>query len=61
MVETEIEAAAGYVKPDESWLKKQDFPALRDTDISQAVKFLLITDYSVNITELMIKPTGELF
>lgn len=35
------------------------FPFLRDVDVSQAVGFLLMTPYSVNITELIIKPTGE--
>jgi NADP-dependent 3-hydroxy acid dehydrogenase YdfG len=37
------------------------FPALKDSDLAQAVKFLLMTDYSVNLTEITIRPTGESF
>lgn len=52
--------AAGVSMPadfDES--KIAEFPWLKPADVSQAVSFLLMTPYSVNITELVIKPTGE--
>lgn len=58
-VETEIQVASGYAKAGENWLKEKDFPALKDSDVSQSVLFLLMTPYSVNITEIVIKPTGE--
>jgi hypothetical protein len=40
---------------------KLGFPFLRDFDVAQAVNFLLTTDYSVNMTEIIIKATGEVF
>ena len=60
-VETEIQAAAGYVKHGESWMNSKGFPALRCVDVSQAIMFMMMTPHSVNITELVIKPTGEKF
>jgi len=58
-VETEIIQASGITGFDTSLLKEQDFPMLQDADVAQSVMFLLMTPYSVNITELIIKPTGE--
>lgn len=58
---TEITAAAGFVQSGEDMFDKRGFPALKASDVSQAVKFLLMTDYSVNLTEIIIKPTGETF
>jgi NADP+-dependent farnesol dehydrogenase len=60
-VATEIQEAGGFVKPGDSWLESQGYPALADADVSQAVLFLLTTPHSVNITEIVIKPTGEKF
>lgn len=59
---TEIQEAGGFVKPGEkpTIQGEQDFPMLRDADVSEAVGFLLTTPYSVNITEIVIKPTGEM-
>lgn len=34
-------------------------PLLKSEDIAHAVMFLLSTDYTVNISELTIKPVGE--
>lgn len=59
-VDTGIMQAAGVAMPadfDDS--KIAEFPWLKPADVAQAVSFLLMTPYSVNITELVIKPTGE--
>jgi NADP-dependent 3-hydroxy acid dehydrogenase YdfG len=32
---------------------------LKSSDISQAVLFMLMTPYDVNITEMIVKPVGE--
>lgn len=58
---SEIQIAGGFVKPGDSWLEDQGYPALSGADIAQAVTFLLTTPYSVNISEIIIKPTGESF
>ena len=34
-------------------------PMLKSSDISQAVLFMLMTPYEVNITEMIVKPVGE--
>jgi NADP-dependent 3-hydroxy acid dehydrogenase YdfG len=60
-VKTEIGQAGGFAQQDDDWFETQGFPALKDSDVSQAVTFLLMTDYSVNLTEIIIKPTGESF
>lgn len=60
-VSTEIQQAGGFIKDGEDWLQDQGHEALRDADIAQAVNFLLMTPHSVNITEIIIKPTGEKF
>lgn len=36
-------------------------PALKDADVAQTVMFMLMTPYSVNLAEIVIKPTGETF
>lgn len=41
--------------------KDLGFPVLEETDVTQAVTFLLSTAYSVNITEIIIRPVGEIF
>jgi len=54
LVVSELREAAG--------LPKHKIPEfLRAADVSQAVTFLLMTPHSVNITEIIIKPTGEKF
>jgi NADP-dependent 3-hydroxy acid dehydrogenase YdfG len=58
-VKTKIFKSGGYVENDEEFFKS--VPCLNSSDVSQAVNFLLMTDYSVNITEIIIKPTGEKF
>lgn len=50
--------AGGVLKHGEK-LTDIGFPVLSEEDVSQAVTFLLMTPYTVNITELVIKPTGE--
>lgn len=60
-VETEIIEAGGNAVIGENWLDNQGFPHLEDVDVAQAVEFLLTTPYAVNITEIIIKPTGEKF
>jgi hypothetical protein len=58
-VATEITEAAGFVPAGEDYFKDNGWPELKTSDVSQAVSFLLITDYSVNITEIIIKATCE--
>jgi NADP+-dependent farnesol dehydrogenase len=61
-VSTELFEAGGFGKSGKpGWIKAQGYPSLKDSDISQAVLFLLMTPDSVNITEIIIKPTGESF
>lgn len=60
-VETEIQIAGGFVPLGNSWLEKKGYPALKDADVAQTVMFLLMTPFSVNLTEIIIKPTGETF
>lgn len=36
-----------------------DTPFLKSEDVSDSVMFLLSTPYTVNISELTIKPVGE--
>lgn len=60
-VETEIIEAGGSASTGENWLDNQGFPYLKDVDVAQTVEFLLMTPYAVNITEIIIKPTGEKF
>lgn len=42
----------------ESWA---NMTILQDSDVAQAVGFLLMTPYSVNMSEIIIKPTGEIY
>jgi NADP-dependent 3-hydroxy acid dehydrogenase YdfG len=62
-VDTEIFAAGGWTKDskDKSFLKEMDMPALKDSDVSQTVMFMLMLPYSVNVTEMIVKPVGEKF
>lgn len=53
MVDTEIQEAGGFIKPGDNWLNDQGYPALKDSDVSQAVNFLLMTDYSVHLSEIV--------
>lgn len=59
MVETDFFHAAKFI-PDEVKIS-DDIPALRSEDISNAILFLLSTDYHVNVTEITVKPVGESF
>lgn len=57
-VGTEIAVAGGFVP------EGGEFTGaimLNDSDVAQAVGFLLMTPYSVNMSEIIIKPTGEKF
>lgn len=59
VVETDFFHAASFIEKD---MKIGDsLPALRSEDISNAIIFLLTTDYHVNITEMTVKPVGEPF
>ena len=59
VVETDFFHAASFL---EEGVKIGDnLPALRSEDISNAIIFLLTTDYHVNITEMTVKPVGEPF
>ena len=59
IVETDFFHAATFLEND---AKIGDvFPALRGEDISNAIVFLLTTDYHVNITEITVRPVGEPF
>lgn len=54
---TEIVVVGGLADNKDQFFGK--VPHLQPEDVSQTVKFLLTTPYSVNITQLTIKPTGE--
>ncbi|CRL06496.1 CLUMA_CG019608, isoform A [Clunio marinus] len=54
---TEIQTAGGFEGSVEEWMAAGEFPILQDVDVSQAVTFLLMTPYTVNMTEIIIKPT----
>jgi NADP-dependent 3-hydroxy acid dehydrogenase YdfG len=58
-VKTDIFKFGGYIENEEAFFAR--VPCLKSSDVSQAVNFLLMTDYSVNITEIIMKPTGEEF
>jgi NADP-dependent 3-hydroxy acid dehydrogenase YdfG len=45
----------------ESFLEKMEMVALKDSDVSQTVLFMLMVPYNVNITEMIVKPVGERF
>jgi len=55
-VDTDILVVSGYVS--EEMKKEMKIPALRPEDVSETVMFLLSTPYTVNITELTIRPVG---
>lgn len=57
-VKTDIFLNAGMCRDTDTFFKK--LPHLEAANIAQAVTFLLTTPYSVNITELTIKPVGLL-
>lgn len=60
VVATEImEASGALAKYGNIKMDQLGIPFLRDADVSQTVMFLLMTPHSVNITELVIRPTGE--
>jgi len=47
-------------RPDiKAYLEANPVPILKSADVSQTVLFMLMTPYDVNITEMIIKPTGE--
>lgn len=56
-VKTEIVVVGGLTESKEKFF--DNIPHLQPEDVAQSVKFLLETPYSVNITQLTIKPTGE--
>lgn len=56
-VKTEIVVVGGLAENKDRFF--DNIPHLQPEDVSQSVKFLLLTPYSVNITQLTIKPTGE--
>jgi NADP+-dependent farnesol dehydrogenase len=56
-VKTEIVVVGGLAENKEKFF--DNIPHLQPEDVAQSVKFLLETPYSVNITQLTIKPTGE--
>lgn len=57
-VDTEIMIASGMA---DGVLEKMfaEIPALKAEDIAESVMFLLSTPYTVNISEITIKPVGE--
>ncbi|XP_070501562.1 farnesol dehydrogenase-like [Chironomus tepperi] len=47
-------------RPDiKAYLEANPVPILKSEDVSQTVLFMLMTPYDVNITEMIVKPTGE--
>jgi NADP-dependent 3-hydroxy acid dehydrogenase YdfG len=58
-VETDFFHSAKYI-PDEVNISDA-VPALKSEDISNAIMFLLSTDYRVNVTEITVRPVGESF
>lgn len=63
VVETEIFNAGGWMEDNdkEPWAKKMGVSYLRDSDIAQTVQFMLMVPYTVNITDMIVKPVGERF
>jgi NADP-dependent 3-hydroxy acid dehydrogenase YdfG len=60
-VQSEFTEAGGFANEGEDLYVNLGLPCLRGSDVAQAVRFMLMTDYSVNMTEIIIKPNGELF
>jgi NADP-dependent 3-hydroxy acid dehydrogenase YdfG len=62
MVDTEIRVAAGFLSAEQAKLHAEKGPPmLKSEDVSNALMFLLSTPYTVNVTELTIRPVGEAF
>jgi NADP-dependent 3-hydroxy acid dehydrogenase YdfG len=59
VVDTEIFEAGGWSK--DAYPMVQGMPALTSANVSQTVLFMLMTPYTVNITDIIVKPTGERF
>lgn len=59
IVETEFFGAAGMMKVGDKI--SDGYAALRAENISHAVMYLLSTPYTMNVTEMTVKPTGERF
>lgn len=58
LVETAIFESAGYTNADKLY---QAMPSLRPADVSQTVLFALSVPEHVMVTELMVKPVGEIW
>lgn len=57
-VKTDIIVTGGFAKSKEEFFN-DEHPSLDVEDVAQTVSFLLQTPYTVNITELTVKPVGE--
>jgi len=60
-VDTEIVFASGFVDANNQPTSLVGMPALKAEDIAHSAMFLLSTPYTVNISELTVRPTGEKF
>ncbi|KAG5678338.1 hypothetical protein PVAND_008023 [Polypedilum vanderplanki] len=61
-VETEIFGAGGWTEESaKDFLMKYEMPALKSSDVSQTVMFMLMLPYTVDITEMIVKVVGEKF
>lgn len=58
-VDTEISGDIRNRPDIKAYLEANPVPILKSADVSQTVLFMLMTPYEVNITEMIIKPTGE--
>lgn len=59
MVNTNIFESGNFSRADGGIY--HDRPEMTGADIAEAVLYVLSTPYSVNVTELKIKPVGERF
>jgi NADP-dependent 3-hydroxy acid dehydrogenase YdfG len=60
VVDTEI---GGWKdKPEfQEMIKSTNLPRLDPSNIAQTVRFMLMTPYEVNITDIIVRPVGEAF
>jgi NADP-dependent 3-hydroxy acid dehydrogenase YdfG len=48
-----------FNKPEiQKYMSGKEIPILKGSDLAQTVRFMLMTSYDVNITELIVRPAG---
>lgn len=61
VVKTDIFGAGGFGNSFDAFMDDGTMPFLKSKDVSSALMYMLSTPSTVNITELTIQPTGELY